>query len=371
MQQQTKEYQETYKDIAFSKAYPETHVTAMFKTEPADFIVEENMRIDFSMEGEHCWLYIQKQGCNTDWVAQQLARYCEVRPVAVSYAGLKDRQAVTMQWFSVHLPGRADPDWQDIEKMINDMSSMPKDISSVRILKHYRHHRKLKRGALQSNTFRVKLRELNDTSDETYDLLSSRCLQIADRGVPNYFGEQRFGRHRNNLAQAEKLFSSRRNRISRHKRSLYLSAARSWIFNHILSQRIDLGVWDTSMPGDVFMLNGRSACFSDEGEDADVLQARLQAGEIHPTAVMWGEGDTMVHAQAKQLESQVIDDFPEYRDGLVKARVQASRRACRVIPENLEYKRVGDDVELAFTLPSGSYATAVLAEIFSELQTGV
>ena len=353
------------KDYAFQRVYQSLNISAKLKSQPDDFIVEENITVEFSGDGEHCWVYIEKRGCNTDWLAQQLAKFCKVKKMAVAYAGLKDRHAVTSQWFSVQLPGKPTPDWQAFDAFFSDSAG---EGESIRVLQSFRHNRKLQRGALKSNTFKLVLRELSDSSDKAFELLTQRCQEIAAAGVPNYFGEQRFGRGYNNLDQAAKLFASPRFKISKHKRSLYLSAARSWLFNNILSQRIEQGVWNARLPGDVFMLDGKSGCFKDEPTDEAVAETgrRLAANEIHPTAILWGEGDTMTTSQAAELESQVIERFPVFRDGLIAARLQAQRRACRVIPGQLQCARQDENFALSFSLPSGCYATMVLSEIFSD-----
>jgi tRNA pseudouridine13 synthase len=367
-------------NCALEQVYQALDLSAKLKTFAEDFIVEENISVNFSGEGEHCWLYIKKRGCNTDWVAQQLARYCGVKKMAVSYAGLKDRNAVTSQWFSVHLPGLPTPDWHDFESAFNSRASAGSASQdsideNIQLIQNFRHNKKLQRGVLKSNTFTITLRELSNTSDKTFELLTKRCKEISAKGVANYFGPQRFGRNYSNLDQARKLFTNPRFRTSRHKRSLYLSTARSWLFNCILSERVKRHVWDKRLPGDVFMLDGRSACFKDaagpgsedNGEsEADDLAMRLARNEIHPTSVLWGEGDAMVTADAAELESLIIDRYPVYREGLVASRLQAQRRACRVVPEQLECCRQGDDFVISFILPAGSYATVILAEIFSE-----
>lgn len=354
------------KDYSFQRVYQSLNLAAKIKSQPNDFIVEENISVEFSGDGEHCWLYIKKRGCNTDWVAQQLAKYCKVKKMAVAYAGLKDRHAVTSQWFSVQLPGKPTPDWAEFESLFSSEDSD----ENIQVLQSFRHNRKLQRGALKSNTFKLILRDLSDSSDKTFELLRQRCEQIALQGVPNYFGAQRFGRGYNNLDQATKLFSNPRFKLTKHKRSLYLSAARSWIFNCILSERIKQQVWNARLPGDVFMLDGKSACFKDvqELEASDDIERRLAANEIHPTAILWGEGETMTTSLAAELETQIIDQFPVYRDGLIAARLQSQRRACRVIPGQLQASRNEQDFALSFSLPSGCYATMVLAEIFSDLQ---
>ena len=350
-----------HKDYSFARVYQSLNLSANLKTRAEDFIVEEHMSVEFSGEGEHCWLYIEKRGCNTDWLAQQLADYCGVKKMAVAYAGLKDRHALTSQWFSVQLPGRPTPDWSDFESAFGSAG----EGESVRILQCFRHNRKLQRGALKNNAFRITLRELSNTSDETFDLLAQRCRLIAQAGVPNYFGPQRFGHNNNNLEQAARFFSRPRYKIAKQKRSMYLSAARSWLFNCILSERIKLHVWDKRLPGDVFMLDGKSACFKDDGSDD--IDDRLENNAIHPTAILWGEGDVMVTADAAILESRIIDLFPVFRDGLIAARLQAARRACRVIPDHFEYCQQDNTFIVSFSLPAGSYATSVLDEIFSQL----
>ena len=348
------------KDVSFTKVYQPLNVSAKLKKQASDFIVEEHISVDFSGEGEHCWIYVKKTGCNTDWVAQQLAKYCGVKKMAVAYAGLKDRHAVTSQWFSVQLPGKPAPEWRELE-----LSFAAKGTENIQVLQSFRHNRKLQRGALKGNKFTITLRDLSDTGNETFEALKQRCDVIAKRGVANYFGSQRFGRNYSNLDQAIKLFSNPGFKLTRQKRSIYLSAARSWLFNSILSVRINRNIWNKRLAGDVFMLDGKSACFKDDSDTG--LADRLDRNEIHPTAILWGEGDTMACLEAAALESQILDQFPVYRDGLLSARLQARHRACRVVPGQLECYRQDNDFVVSFILPAGSYATVVLGEIFSEL----
>ncbi len=339
---------QTYRNHAFAYAWPPLGISAGFKQQPDDFKVDEQLPFELSGSGEHLWLHIRKRGCNTDWLAQQLAKHASVKSVAVGYAGLKDRHAVTTQWFSIHLPGQPDP---DLSALLSD---------DVEVLQQIRHGKKLQRGALSHNRFEIRLRAI-----EQHDRIAARCQLIASEGVPNYFGEQRFGRGRDNLIQAERMFADRRSRLPRHKRSIYLSAARSWIFNEILSQRIQNQSWNRRMDGDVFMLEGKSACFRDD-HSAD-LDARLQAGEIHPCGVMWGDGECMSSGDVFALEQAVAERYPELSNGLVAARVEQQRRALRLMPRNMQWHFEHDDCVLAFDLPAGTYATTVLRELV-ELQ---
>lgn len=340
----------------FARAYTPLNVAAVFKSSPEDFIVEEQLPFKLSGTGEHSWIHIQKSGCNTEWVARALAQAAGVSQRQVGYAGLKDRHGVTSQWFSVHLPGKKDPDWSRIE-------TEPDDNESLKIIEVNRHNRKLRRGALKRNRFQIRLKPVGRASSgERLDQLEQRCQLISERGVPNYFGEQRFGRALGNLKAAQTLFTDSQKRVQRHEKSLYLSAARSWLFNQVLSHRVHMGSWNRYIPGDVFMLEGKSACFlDDESED---LKDRIDRGEIHPTSMLWGEGDLMTRDDAAALEARIVQDYPVFRDGLIAFRVLQKRRALRVLPGNMSWQLEQDAFQLAFDLPAGAYATMVLRELF-------
>jgi tRNA pseudouridine13 synthase len=332
-------------------AYPLLGICARLKQTPEDFIVEEVLPFELTGQGEHAWLQLRKRNNNTDWLASKIAVFADVKKQAVGYAGLKDRFAVTTQWFSVYLPGRDDVDWNRL------------DLEGVELLQATRHQRKLQRGALKLNRFTIRLRDIEPGGDENAARLLQRCDEIRRQGVPNYFGEQRFGHDAGNLLEAERLFSGRQKRVSRHKRSLYLSAARSWIFNTIVSHRVHAGNWNRRIRGDVFMLDGRSACFPDDASSE--LAQRVERGEIHPTAVLWGEGESMASADCEAIESAVVDQYPVYRQGLIDARVQQQRRAARLMVRDIECSYQAPDLLLSFSLQAGSYATMVLRELVS------
>ena len=333
----------------FARAHPALDIKAGFKQAPEDFVVDEQLSFEPCGEGEHAWLRVRKRDSNTDWVAARLADHAGVKKSAVGYAGLKDRFAVTTQWFSVHLPGREDVDWAGLQ------------VDGVEVLKAMRHRKKLQRGALRRNRFAIRLRDIEPAGDASFSQLGARCALIRQHGVPNYFGEQRFGHERRNLADAEALFQQPRRRMPRHKRGLLLSAARSWMFNAILSERVIAGTWNRGIPGDVFMLDGRSACFRDDGSDD--TGARIERGEIHPTAVLWGEGESMATQACAAVESDVVDRFPLFRQGLIDTGVARQRRALRLMVRDIECRREGSDLLLTFSLQAGGYATMVLREI--------
>lgn len=326
-------------------AFGAAPLTARLRVAPEDFIVEEILGYDTDGVGEHALLWVEKRGANTDWVARELARFAEVPPVNVGYAGLKDRHAVTRQAFSVQLPGRPDPDW----------STFPH--AEVKVLAATRHGRKLKRGALRGNRFVLTLREVQGEREAAERVLQ----QIAARGVPNYFGEQRFGREGGNLAQARAMFAGRR--MDRDKRSILLSAARSQIFNSVLAVRVEQGTWDTALPGEIWSLAGSRSWFGPEPFDA-ALAGRLAQGDIHPSGPLWGEGEPPSADVVGALERQVAAQYADLAEGLVKARMEQERRALRLMPRDLRWRWLDDaTLELAFELPAGAYATVVVREL--------
>ncbi len=339
-----------YDFAGLAKAYGPAPVQGRFKSQNHDFQVEEIMPVRPCGQGEHLWLLVEKDGCNTEQVARQLAGLCGVGAGAVGYAGLKDKHALCTQWFSVHLPGRSDPAPASLEA------------ARFRILHACRHRCKLKRGVLSGNRFRIRIRSLSGSVER----LQQRLETIRQRGVPNYFGTQRFGFGMSNLHKAEALFSNQLSRCSRHQRSLYLSAARAWIFNRVLSERVRRHDWNKRLPGDVFSLDGSNSFFADDGSELD---ARLQAMDIHPTGPLWGAGDSPAAGQCLVLETRTVNEFPLLARGLVEAGLRQARRALRLRLRNMSW-RIGADHHLLieFELPAGGFATMVLREF---LETGV
>jgi len=315
------------------------------KAQVDDFIVEEILAFTPEGSGEHVFLHIEKCGENTEYVARLLARYAGVRQRDVSYAGMKDRHGRTSQWFSVWLPGKDDPDWTAVEN------------ENLKILQAVRHARKLKRGVLASNQFNILIRNWRGNSD-----LAVQQLQlIKTRGFPNYYGEQRFGHNGQNLSKALAMFQGAK--VKREQRSIYLSAARSYLFNLILSARVKGQTWDSAMPGDVFKLAKSNSQFQVELIDPPLLE-RLASGDIHSTGALWGKGNSAVSGEAMLLEQQLIAEHPVLAEGLEKADLESDRRALRVIPENLRWQfEAKNSLRLTFGLPAGSYATALLREV--------
>lgn len=310
-----------------------------------DFVVEEISRIKPAGEGSHLWLWVEKRSANTDWVAKELARVTDSVPRDVGYAGLKDRHAITRQWFS--LPATTTTE-ENLENAV---------IEGVTILESHRHTRKLKRGTLDGNRFHLKIRQFKGDEKET----GQRLEQIRATGVPNYFGPQRFGHRGQNVEQGFQQLQQR-SRMPRHKRSIFLSAIRSYLFNQVLAERVRRGDWNTVIDGELTMLAGTQSIFLCEKPDADI-EDRVKRLDIHPTGPMPGENGTQPTGFAAEIERAVLHNWPLLIEVLKAQRVQASRRALRLYPADLEWSFDGDSLTLVFTLPPGTYATTVLREV--------
>ncbi len=314
--------------------------SGIFREKNEDFRVEEHLSFTPTGSGEHSFLLIEKRGVNTQWLASELARQMGIHRRFVSYAGLKDKYAVARQWFSVHLPGKAMPD-------------IVKEQTEFSILKHERHHKKLKQGCIEKNSFILILKSLKANQHH----VETRLKQIAVKGIPNYFGRQRFGIHGNNIQAAEALLSGKL-KTNRSKQSIYLSALRSKLFNDYLSMRVQDNTWDRVLEKDKLILSGTHSIFDVSVDDSmDKLQQRLNTGDLHIAGPLPGEDiETMFsfcHTQNEQ--------WCYYCDLLKNKRIKTHWRALRVIPDNMAWHWLAEDqLRLSFDLPSGCFATTVL-----------
>ena len=325
-------------------AYGSPPLTARLRATPDDFVVDEDLGFEPDGAGEHVFVRVEKRGANTDFVARELAKYAGVVTDAVSYAGLKDRHAVARQTFSVAVPIKREVDWAALAH------------AEFRVLDARRHSRKLKRGALKGNAFVIVLTDVAGDRAAAEQVLA----RIAQHGVPNYYGEQRFGRDAGNVERARAMFAGRR--VQRHERSLLLSSARSRLFNDVLAQRVADGDWNRSRDGDVFMLDGSRSIFGPEPETPELV-ARLERRDVHPTGALWGRGDLRTTGNAAALERSIADAERELADGLERAGLEQERRSLRLCAQGIEWEWAESSLRVAFALPAGCYATTVLREL--------
>jgi len=327
--------------------------SAVLKASAEDFQVDEVLDIPLSGDGEHLWLWVEKRNLNTEEAARRLAKAAGVPLRTVSYAGLKDRMALTRQWFSLQLPGKADP---DLSKAEDD---------TLRILQSGRHKRKLQRGAHSANGFTLRLTQLH----ADHAAIDARLEQLKAQGVPNYFGTQRFGHAGGNVFDAQQWAVRQALPEQRNVRSRLLSTARSYLFNQFLAARVAEGSWNQALLGDLLAFTD-SRSFFPAGE-AELSDPRLAILDLHPTAALWGEGESTVAGRALAIEQQVAQAHAELCRWLEKAGLTQERRTLRLPIGRLTWHYPEPDIlQLEFVLPAGCFATVVVRELFDLVPAG-
>lgn len=316
------------------------------KAEFADFIVKEELGYSLAGEGEFVAVKVRKTNANTLFVGEKLAEFAGVSAKNMSYAGLKDRHAITEQWFCLHLAGKATPDFSQFQ------------LDDVEILEITRHNRKIRVGSLDGNHFELLLRDVVE-SDE----LALRLERLQAVGFPNYFTEQRFGRDGYNLTQAQRWAAGEIQVNDRKKRSFYLSAARSEIFNLIVSDRIAAGLVDQVLEHDIVQLASSNSWFVAQANELEELNKRLDSGDILLTAALIGENS--LEQTASERERAIVAEQTLLLNLMKKARMNAARRAMLCKPENLRWQFEPEGLRLQFFLPAGSYATGLVRELMT------
>jgi tRNA pseudouridine13 synthase len=291
-------------------------------------------------------LRVEKRTANTRWVAAEIARLAGVASRDVGYAGLKDRHAVAVQWFSVPNLARSTESWIEVRT------------PEFKVLEARANSRKLKIGALSGNRFRIRLRNVL-WSREQLDL---KLDSLRAHGAPNYFGPQRFGRDAYNLDRVAAWVQSGVAPRGRAERGFALSAARSLVFNAVLARRVEAGDWSQLAPGDLASLDGSGSHFSVTAVD-DELRRRLNAFDIHPSGPLWGRGHPPSQGQALQHELEASRDLATVAELLAVQGLTQERRALRCAIRELSSERDANTLTLSFLLGRGQFATSVLREI--------
>lgn len=328
--------------------YGQPTASGVLKANAEDFVVIEDLGYAPDGDGEQLLVRIRKTGCNTRFVAEALAKFAGIHPRDVSFAGMKDRHAVTEQWFCLRIPGKVTPDLSTFE------------LSGVQVLESARHRRKLRTGALQGNAFTLVLRQISDRA-----AVEQRLQQIAAGGVPNYFGSQRFGHEGNNLTMAQRWAADEIKVRERNKRSFILSAARSAMFNQVVSDRLaQQGSLGKVLAGDALQLTGRGSWFVAEAAELESLQQRVDNNELRVTAPLPGAGEWGTREDALAFEQNSLASEAALIALMDRERVDAARRAMLVIPRDFRWEWQDDaTLEMNFWLPAGSFATSVVREL--------
>ena len=329
--------------------YPKLDISGQLKSSAEDFQVTEILGYEPIGEGEHIYLWVRKTGLNTAYLAEQIAKFTQLPLRAVTYAGRKDKHAQTEQWFSVHLPGKGEFDWTKFKE------------PGAEVLKSIRHNKKLRTGVLKGNRFNITLRQLSSTSG-----IDERLQQIKQTGVPNYYGSQRFGNtvhdpRGGNLVLADKMINGEAIR-NRNKRSMAISALRSWLFNEMLNSRLQNDCLTKPLSGDVMQLAGSHSFFCASQIDNSIHQ-RLAQRDIYLSAPLWGKGQLASQAEALLFEHDFAQQHPTIVQTLEDLGLKQERRAMNLFPNDLVWSLANATLNLCFSLPAGTFATSVLREL--------
>ena len=323
-----------------------------YKVEPEDFVVEEVAAYEPSGEGSHVWMWIEKRGLSTLDMLKEMGHQLGRHQKSFGIAGLKDAKSVSRQWVSMDLGD---------EREADDLES-----DYFRVLNVSRHNNKLRLGHLKGNRFHIVLRGTRDGDLETAKLNLTELERV---GVPNYFGEQRFGKRGANLGKGLEILRgdvvAAARRMPRRVFGLVLSAVQSEVFNRVIAARLDrIG---KILPGDLATLHRNGATFVVENPDED--QLRADALELSPSGPMPGPEMMVPTGEPLDIELRVLQELgltgEEFND-LPFGLASGERKPLRMPVRETAARMVDNGLELSFNLPKGGYATSVLRELLTD-----
>lgn len=325
------------------------------KSEPEDFVVEEIPAYLPGGTGEHLYLWIQKRNLSAEQLIDHLAKTLGVSRNDIGMAGLKDRLAVTRQWVSVPAVAAEDK----LTLLEND---------SVQVLQSARHGNKLRTGHLRGNRFQIRVRNPGDGAMEIAEQIAEEIRRL---GVPNLFGDQRFGHDGQTLELGRSLLKGESfpKRIPFHRRKflarLALSAVQSELFNRVLSRRTEEGFLHRVLAGDVMQIVSSGAMFL--AEDPSIEQPRFDQKETVPTGPLFGPKMKSTGGAVQELEEQILQEAGLTRDDFKRQAklTPGGRRPLLIFPEELQIRPDDLGLWLEFTLPSGAYATVVMDQFIT------
>jgi len=322
------------------------------KTIPDDFIVEEIPAYPPSGEGDHLFLTVEKRGISTQEMVRRFAVALGIPPTAIGVAGQKDQQAVTRQIISVPLDG-GDP-----ARAANLV------LEGARVLSAARHRHKLRTGHLRGNRFHVVVRGVGEGAAARAQAIVDR---LAQRWMPNFFGSQRFGRGGENVGAGRALLRGERPVHDRFKRRFLLSAYQSALFNLYLAQRMEEGLLDRAVVGEVLTRATTSGLFLCAENELLLNQSRIDRREVVGTGPMFGakmfqpaEGSPAAAREQRVLDEEGLDPAAFARFGKI---AEGTRRPLLAHVEAGSVSQEGDLLRVSFALPSGTYATVLLDEV--------
>jgi tRNA pseudouridine13 synthase len=313
------------------------------RAHPDDFQVREVPIYTPSGQGSHAYAWVEKVGVTTRELVRVLVA-AGVPPSAIGVAGLKDKVARTWQWISV--PRRFEAEaWAALSAT-----------EGVTICDTSRHRNKLGLGHLQGNIFQVRVRDVAPDALSRADAIGARLQQA---GMPNFFGPQRFGRYGRNGLDGWRLLQGERVVGDQRLQRFFLSALQSLLFNRLLAERIDEGLFDRVLEGDWARKHDTGGTF--EVIDAALESERAARGEISATFPLHGKKVRVSGGEAGLREARAL---AAHQIRWVALRLRhGDRRLGRIYPTGLRLEQMGGDLNLHVQLPKGSYATTLLREL--------
>jgi len=314
--------------------------TGSWSGDSASFAVEELPLYPFLGEGEHAALVVERAGMPTRDLALAVAERLGLPAAAVGYAGLKDKAARVVQAFTV-------------TGAETELAKEAFEAAGAAVLTATRHTNKLRLGHLAGNRFEVRI-EGGDAR-----AASASLEELARRGAPNWFGPQRFGADGQNAREGFLILSGKK-KCGRWRRDLLASALQSFLFNELLARRIEAGLLETALLGDLLQKTDSGGTF--RSTEAEVDQERLDRFEVSPTGPLFGKKMIRPEGAAGEAEQAVLAEAG-IGEELFRSEPGA-RRPYRVRPEGVGV-REGEEgaIWLDFALPPGAYATSVVREI--------
>ncbi len=328
-------------------------IGGQLKAEPGHFVVEEIPLYEAVGSGGHLYVSLTREGWNTKRVADALADLFGVNRRDVGFAGLKDRNARCTQVFS--LPGLTPEAAARIEP------ALPFQVNWAS-----QHTNKLKVGHLLGNRFRITVTDLAVPPDEALSRSRAIAAAIAQRGVPNFFGPQRFGWEGGNVAKGRAALLGQGPRRDAWLTKLLISAYQSHLFNRYLVRRMEAGLFGQVIAGDVCKKAATGGMF--DVEDAEAEQPRYQRGEITFTGPLYGKKMWAAKDAAAMLEASVLAEAGLSEEDLRRTRVDGGRRPARLWLPEIDLAVDAQGLQVAFTLVKGAYATVVLREFIKSEQ---
>ena len=315
-----------------------------------DFMVSEIPRFPPEGEGDFAFAYVEKRGLNTHDLVAAL-RQRGVPYDAIGVAGLKDKRAVTRQWLSV--PASHADSLEALD-----------ELDGARVLETSRHGSRLRRGGLRGNRFRVRVRQPESDWEPRARAVVAR---IANLGLPNYFGPQRFGRFNSNAIDAIRLLRGEKVPGGRRLNDFFISALQSHLFNWNVKRRIETGVYDRALSGDRARRHDTGGMFI--VGDAEAESERAGRLEISAALPLYGRKVSGGLEAAAALEDEILERFGLRRSDF-RRHTRGAWRISRIVPELVELRPESDGYTVSFTLPNGSYATCFLRELTGRAEDG-